>query len=216
MKYHLHLQNRGREAQYPLAGISSSVQREAIKQSLALPLAQKGCIGMAFRIIWRTNQDMVWKQIVSYRSACDRFLNNTQGVSMFVSSITGMVGKSAAGKLVNPGVAYWIVLSCSSVDPRAIVRNIQGVLHGQAEVKLLQEPPVIHTVDTIFGTLCTVMKDHNNSYVRRRMAEAQLEGEASALFPCRIVAQNNELATTARQAKENLDKGGVYVDILEY
>ncbi len=142
---------------------------------------------------------------------------------MIVSAITGMVGKTpgaGGGKIVNPGIAYWLVLESADVEPRAIVRNIQGALQGQAEVKLLQEPPIISTVDIMQNTLCTVMKDHSNTYIKRRMAESQVEVNDPAMLgggsSVRLVRLRNELDEFAKQAKESLTNGGIIVDVLEY
>ncbi len=215
----------GREtAQYPTFRITSSVQRDTIKNALAKPLAEQGRVGMAFRILWRGHEEAIWKQILTHRSAFDRFLKNTNpGISLMVSSITGMIAKSqnpSSGKIANPGIAYWIVLESAEVDPRSIVRNVQGALQGQAEVKLLQEPPLMRSLDTMHNTLCTVMKDHSNSYIKRRIAESQLEqkGDSAADrgYATRLVFQSNDLAAFAQQAHEILHQGGVFVDLIQY
>ena len=213
-----------REAQYPLAGMSSAVQRETVKVGLATPLAQRGCVGMAFRILWRNNQDAIWKRILTQRAACDKFIHSLHGVSLILSSITGLVGKSSNtpdGKIVNPGLAYWIVLDSPEVDPRDIARQVQAVLQGQAELKLLQEPPLISNADTMHSTMCTVMKDHNNSYVRRRIQECfAMTGDPSTPagpgYPCRLVTQYNDVSAQAINYQAALNQGGVFIDVVNY
>ncbi len=207
-------------AQYPTNSISLA-QRNTVKTALAEPLVQQSRVGMALRILWRRNEEMVWQQILMHRFACDMFLKNMEGVTMLVSSITGMKGKSpnpAGGKLVNPGIAYWIILESTNIDPRAIVRNLQGVLLGHAEIRLLQEPPFITTIDTIQNTLCTVMKDHSNSFIKRRINESQVETKdmSEKGLATRFVVKPNEFANLAKQAQEALQRGGIYVDIVEY
>ncbi len=178
-------------------------------------------VGLAFRIIWRTNVELIWRSILSQREACDRFLKNTEGVSLIISSITGMVGKlqGQGGKAVYPGIAYWVVLSSLEIDPRAIVRNIQAALQGQAEVKLLQEPPVMSTIETMQNTLCTVMKDHSNSYVKKRLIASQAELKDTILSEVgnasRFVTLQNELDQVAIQARLSLQQGGILVDIIQ-
>ncbi len=162
---------------------------------------------------------MVWNQILSHRAACDQFVKNLTGISLFVSSITGMLGKSPTvpgGKTIYPGVSYWVVLESADVDPRAIIRNVQLALQGQAEVKLLQEPPLISSIDSMQTTLCTVMKDHGNTYIKRRLSESQPEASDLSRVGTRLVIQPNELAPVARQAQEPLRYVGVLVDVVEY
>ncbi len=213
----------GREAQYPKSNITSVSQKESIKTSLTMPLVQQGRVAMALRILWKVNEEMVWKQILSYRVACDKFLKNMTGVALFVSSITGMCGKSTnleVTKIVYPGLGYWIILDSPLVDPRAIVKSMQSALQGQGEIRLLQEPPIMNTVDLMNNTVCNVLKDHANSYIKRRMGECQSEmndvsGHVTG-HATRIVVQPNDLAPFAQQAQCLLQKGGINVDVVSY
>ncbi len=177
-------------------------------------------VGMAFRVLWKGNEEAIWKHILTHRNACDQFIKKMEGVAFVVSSITGMLGKTTTGKIVNPGLSYWIVLDSPVVDPRVIVRNVQGGLQGQAEVKLLQEPPIISTVETIQNTLCTAMKDHSNTLIKRRIAQSQPEAYHTPLqdggFATRLVVQPNDLNNFAKQAQHALQQGGIFVDIVEY
>ncbi len=164
---------------------------------------------------------MVWKQILPHRAACDRFLKNTDGISFMVSSVTGMVAKSpnpAAGKIVNPGVSYWLVLESSNVDPRVVVRNMQGALQGEAELRLLREPPLITSLDAMENTLCNVMKDHNNSYIKRRISESQPEDTSGGEkgMATRLVGRTVHFAAFAKQAQLAMENGGIYVDVQDY
>ncbi len=211
----------GRESQYPAAYMTSGLQRETVKKCLAQPLADQTRVGMAFRIVWRGQQEIAWSQILNHRHACDRFLKSMEGASMFVSSITGMLGKApGGGKMVNAAVTYWVVLKCPEIDARVIVRSMQGALHGQAEVKLLQEPPIISAVDTIHTTLCNVMKDHSNNFIRRRISQALPEITEKAKtdqgFATRIIVVDQELAYFAKQAQEYLIQGGIAIEVVDY
>ncbi len=213
----------GREAQYPIPSIKSTSQRDAIKSGLAQPLVDRNAVGLAFRILWRSNQEMVWRKILAHRVACDKFIKTMEGITMMVSAITGMVGKStqsADGKIVNPGISYWIVLESANIDPRAIIRSVQGALQGQAEVKLLQEPPIMSAIDTMQTTLCTVMKDHSNTYIKRRMAESEVNTSDPVLpgqgYTVRLVVQQNYLVDLANKAKDSMSTAGVYVDVMQY
>ncbi len=140
-----------------------------------------------------------------------------------VSSITGMVAKApspSTDKLVNPGISYWVVLESPDVDPRAIVRNLQGALTGQAEVKLLQEPPILNSLDKMHITLCNTIKDHSNSYIKRRLGESSQDASDPAIpgvgLATRIVTLPNHLAEFCRQAQAGLVNGSIAVDLLEY
>ncbi len=203
--------------------MNSQLQRDTVKAGLVSPLAERACVAMAFRILWRNGQDIVWRQILSQRMACDKYIQSLDGTLLILSSITGLVGKSANtpdGKIVNPGLAYWLVLNSANIDPRWIVRQMQEVLKGQAEIKLLQEPPLITTVETMHNTLCTVMKDHNNSYVKRRMVECHTLMNNPSIpnvgFPARLVVQQNDFANIARNAQEFMNAGGVFIDVVQY
>lgn len=200
--------------------MTSSVQREAVKNALAKPLAEAARIGMAFRILWRHNEEMIWRQILTHRGGCDQFLKNLGGISFMVSAITGMAAKSpnpAIMKVANPGVSYWLVLESPEVDPRAIVRSVQGALQGQAEVKLLQEPPLITSLETIHSTLCTAMKDHSNTYIKRRISESQPEigiaTESKLATRLVVVKPTNLDNQLTYRAKDILQSVGIFVDI---
>lgn len=176
---------------------------------------------MAFRILWRGHEEVTWRNIRSHRYQCDQYITNMEGVAMVVSSITGMQAKSAnpgIGKIVNPGVSYFVILDSPEVDPRGIVRSVQGALQGQAEVKLLQEPPILSTLEVMQNILCTVMKDHSNTYIKRRMTESKpevndpcVQGAGCAV---RLVSLTDDadLVAFASQATESLGLGGIYVD----
>ena len=179
---------------------------------------------MALRILWRLNEEATWKQIVSYRVACDKFIYNQEGVAFFVSVITGMKGKTAAKTLcINPGISYFIILDSAQVDPRAIVRNVTAAMQGQAEVKLLKEPPIIKEIESMHNTLCVVLKDHANGYIKQRIAASQ-EGLSDMSEPFagpagRLVVKSDNLGAFAKEAKETMEVlggGSVVVNVVQY
>ncbi len=162
----------------------------------------------------------MWKKILMHRTACDQMVKKMGGISFMISAITGMVAKSpipGVGKIACPGVSYWAVLESREVDPRAMTRHMQGSFQGQAEVKLLQEPPLITTMETMHSTLCTVMKDHSNTYIKRRLAESDAEsgiGTGSRLAARFVVVKPNSFANDFTQlATESLQKEGISVDL---
>ncbi len=209
--------SQSKEAQYPRNYLQSLVQRQAIKNSLADPLVVQGRSGVAFRISWK--EDQVWSQILLLRSAYDKLIKNMDGVVFVISSICGLMIKAAnmTGKTIGPAIGYWVVLE--SIDPRAVVRYVQEMVQGQAEVKLLQEPPLMTTLDTIHNTMCTVFKDHSTPCIKRRIVESQMQGIDAMLpnggFATRLVP-TSELDSLAKLAKPILDEAGVYVDIVTY
>ncbi len=211
------------QAKYPVQGLTSASQREAVKTAAIQPLVDRHCVAMVFRILWRMNQENTWKQIQLNRVAMEKHLLNLGGIKMMFSSITGMVGKAPGpntDKLVNPCLSYWIVLESEQVDPRAIVRGVQGVLTGQAEVKLMHEPPIMSDISKMHSTLCTVVKDHSNSYIRRRILESTPDPSDPAMpgvgLATRIITLPNDLKDLAKQTQEALRNGGVAVDVIEY
>ncbi len=210
-------------AKYPQNSITSAPQRDTVKLHLVKPLVDQGRVAMALRITWRVNGEMVWKQILTQRVACDQFVKGLSGVAFFVSSITGTVGKAAhsgAAKIVYPAVGYWIVLDSAAIDPRAIVRNITNVLHGQAEVRLIKEPPIVDSLEGMHNTICNVMKDHANGYIKQRIETCQAQPQHATMpyagNAARMVANSEELETLAKQSRANMQLGGVQVDIVNY
>ncbi len=209
------------EAALPCVSISSPGQREAIKNIIAMPLAQKSCVAVAFRIIWKQNEEVLWRSIVPQRLMCDQYLNNMDGISMIISAITGTLGKAAdpgGMRRAYPGISYWIVLQSPDVDPRAIVRQVQQSLQLQAEVKLLQEPPLLYTVSDMHSTLCKVMKDHSNKFIKRKIAESDPENtpEGNKGPATRIVAVNSDFVAFATAAQLTFAQEGMSVDAVQY
>ncbi len=180
---------------------------------------------MALRILWRLNEEeTVWKDILSHRVACDKFIHQQQGVAFFVSAITGMKGKTAAKTLcINPGVSYFIVLESAQVDPRLIVRNVTAAMQGQADVKLLKEPPIIREMEAMHNALCVVLKDHANGYIKQRIGTS-LEGLCHISEPYagnagRLVVKSGNLNAFAQEAKQTMSAlggGSVVVDVVQY
>lgn len=186
------------------------------------PLQDKGYVAMAFRVTWRSNEDVIWKQILSQRVACDKFLKSMAGVSLFVSAITGAIGKSpnpAVKKMAYPGISYWIVPDSPNIDPWAILKEFQNALQGRAEIRFLREPPINTTLDLMHSTLCNVMKDHNNGYIEQRMADCQAEN--GNVYPysgvsTRIVAKSDDLNMFATAAQRSMNTSGICVDVVTY
>ncbi len=213
----------GRETQYPCSNITSATQKDTIRNSL-VPLLNRSGAAMAFRILWRRDEagrEIIWKRILDQRQECDNFVKRLPGIAYFFSSITGMlvrISKPTVVRYVYPAVAYWVVLKSVNVNPRDIVRAVQTGVDGQAEVKLLQEPPLLTTVDPMSSTLCTVMKDHGNGYVKRRMHESHLaQGDTSDTGqPVRIVALPSDLIDVAKESRDILlQRGAIDVDYME-
>lgn len=176
---------------------------------------------MAFRVTWRNNEEVIWRQILSHRVECDKFMKNVPGISLFVSAITGTVGigkPPTAQKVVFPGISYWVV-PFAIVNPWVILRNFQDTLKGQAEVRFLREPPIINTLDVMQSTMCNVLKDHNNTYIEQRMEACLREhghGYPYAGVAARIVANSQDLTAFAKEAEKAMDLGGVRVNVVQY
>lgn len=212
-------------AQKPQSNITSPSQRETIKYNLTNPLHQMGHVAMAVRIVWKENEEMIWQNILSYRVSCDKFVKKLEGVAAFVSAITGTIGKSVIPNirtpLVYPGISYWIVLTSPTADPRAIVRVMTNAFTGKAEIRLLKEPPVIDLPEVMHSTLCNVMKDHANGYVKQRVAacKAQLSPHNQmhlAGAVARVVSNLAILYELAQKAQGPMRQASVCVDIVHY
>lgn len=202
-------------AQKPRKNLSSPPQREALKLHLAQPLQAMGRVAMAFRMLWKNNEEMVWKNILAYRAAADQYLKSLAGVACFVSAITG----SAGGQKIHPGVSYWVVLTSDQADPRAIVRCMTTSFPANIEVRLLKEPPIMQDLESMHMTLCTVMKDHSNGFFRLKLAESEAllrpDQTNCAGHVARIVSNDSALLEVARNAQTSMAQH-VALDIIQY
>ncbi len=205
-----------------MKSVTSAAQKETLTTGLIKPLLEQNSTAMSFRVVWRSSdegREFAWKNILSHRVICDNVIRNLDGISLFISAITGCVSRPAKPKppVITPAVAYWALLESADVNPRKIILQLQESVQGQAEVKLLQEPPLLQNAESMINTMCVVMKDHGNNYIKRRIAESyeELKNHVAVDLgqPAKIVVKNNALMPLATQAQVVWQFGKIFVDL---
>ncbi len=211
-------------AQLPNAKISAGSQREAIHNGLTTPVLQNSMSAVGFRLLWRATDEQTreteWKKILSHRMRCDDLIKGVHGVAFFVSAVSGVISRRPKPALptTSPTVAYWVVFQSHSVDPRCVTSMLQNSLRGTAELKFLQELPVINNAEVINGTLCAVLKDHGSSYVYSKMTESYNELKTlmpvSMGNPVRLVTAIPGFENLLGQAQQLLKEANILLDIV--
>ena len=135
----------------------------------------------AFRIIWRVDSDHLahaWDAIVTRRQLCDQVVAKTPSVQMFVSCISGVFNKTGTPgkwrsqqKPVYPAVSYWVVYDSTETD---VVRQL--VVRLLAVCSSIQCKAITSThhrrdepMAANCGTLFVALKDHNSSFIDRKI-----------------------------------------------
>ncbi len=213
-----------REPLYPSVNIQSATQKEAIAKALINPLILKDYIAFAFRIVWRQNEqgrDYFWKHILANRVRCDKMVKGIPGVSMVLSCITGAVSRPPKPKLpiTYPAISYWVATKDYDINVRQIMIQLQGIMQGEAEVKLLKEPPLLTNQETMSPALFTSMKDHGNGFVKRKMVESYATLKLTMAVEMdqvvRILLVGAGLSDLAKEAKVICQDANVLIDIDE-
>jgi hypothetical protein len=178
---------------------------------------------MALRIVWRNNEEQIWQNIQELRKMYDDMIkqfSNDMEMVYFVSATTGVISpqKRTAARIY-PAVSYWIVLKrhLSTVEAYTMLRSLKERLPSweNSEVKLLQEPPIISTADKQHNVLCTVIKDHNGHYVKRRLTESKPNAfESNYSMATRLVTCSHGDVNVLKQMQQELTATGIYLDVM--
>ena len=142
-----------------------------------------------------------WDAIALQRRKCDAVVRAHPNVELFVSSITGVFKKGAAKGFkpssIYPAVSYWMVTT-PGLEDGVIQSTIISRLHvvcARVNVKPItaQHCQPFDIAVAASGTLYVVLKDHNSSYIRRRVARSlRMIGDVSQKrAPSRIVVMPN-------------------------
>lgn len=143
-----------------------------------------GCSYVTFRLVWRTQDEALltqhWQNITQYQDECDKIVGNVPAISFFVSAITGVYNKSARKGVVSPpsvvypAVGYWLV-SEQEISQSMVAKSLAGLCHEHfgAEIKFITPAPASH-MDMTCSAVCSVLKDHANGYISKRVEESRL------------------------------------------
>lgn len=212
------------DVQYPNSNRLIGCQAQALQYALVQPVLNVPTGVVTFRVVWRASKearDQVWRSILAYRTQCDERIKTLPGVGFFVSAITGVTTRSPKPALpvVSPAISYWIVLKAGFIDDklgREMIKNVQIYYQGQAEVKVLQEPPLVSSLAAMNVSLCTVMKDQANGYVRKKITEclSQSQGQREHGCPARIVVLQGDMSRIVTEAQIKLGQANIMVDML--
>lgn len=135
-----------------------------------------------FRVVWRATGDRLtqaWDAIVPQRQLCDEVVANTPSLQMFVSSVSGVVGKSGeAWRCIYPAVSYWAVFDAASSYrlQEDIERRIRAVC-TPADVKPIKSMLQRQTDESVTADcqpLFVVLKDHNSRFVHQKIRRSLL------------------------------------------
>lgn len=93
------MQSREPELSLPSGRFSSTSQRQALHDTLVLPLVARQDVKVeGFRIAWRHSGSLPnnWAKIVPYRNETDEVLRSYPNIGFFLSCITGVYSKGKA------------------------------------------------------------------------------------------------------------------------
>ena len=108
---------------YPKTMMTNKRVMQFLVQRIVEPVWQANWTACAFRMQWRNDADQtqsVWDNIVSHQSQMDDIIKAVDGISLFVSSITGTTSwqyyKPDHPKVVYPALAYWLAVPMKDFD----------------------------------------------------------------------------------------------------
>ncbi len=188
---------RGSESKLPASSLSSRSVKDALAGHLVAPLVEKNCVAFAYRIVWRytdARHEETWNDITLYRTRCDQALANFEGISFFISSISGVYTKPSvkgeAPKHVFPALAYWIITDhIHSIKQENLMHYLTQTCPGSL-VKPLgnMAHPLVGQVE-LCNTLYMVVKDYSNGFVRKKI-ENSVNGAVDTGPTSRVVVRD--------------------------
>jgi hypothetical protein len=173
--------------------LGSKQQKDALRIHLVEPLVRNYLFDVvSLRVIWRINDneqvEQAWRDIVWLRKQCDEVVSRIDGISFFISSITGAFSKPHRGKYqdvtVYPAISYWIVSEKSLEATREfnMVSISNGILFGLGNKNVIVKPinipmagklgahsQCLNAVDLLAPPLFVVMKDHTNYFTIKKV-----------------------------------------------
>jgi len=190
------------ETKYPLNTLYGAAIRHTLSNSLVAPVKMVGDHVHVFRVVWRATGDRLehaWDAVVSQRHLCDEVVARTPALQMFVSCISGVVGKSReATRCIYPAVNYWAAFDTKNRCCHDDIEKRMLAVCSSADVKpiksiIRRQMNELVTADS--HSLFVVLKDHNSRFVYQKMRRSVFAGGATyaPLHPpnAKLVAQHH-------------------------
>ena len=178
------------------------------------PLVQRGLYGQGFRVIWRVHgeqQETAWAQVAARRLEADAFLSAQPSIGLFVSSVTGAFTKPShkgqAPQEIFPALAYWVVGHDHTMNINTLITQVSN-LFGRVETREIGSGRTPQ--DRMSSSLFVVLKDHSNSYVRKRNVESLVSLGSQATMPTsRMIVLHESFHDFVCQAMGEVAKMGL-------
>ena len=161
-----------------------------------LPIVQEKCSLISAKVTYNTSQetrdpDKLWLEICAKRDACDKAMKKIKEMAFFFSSVAVMEKKLQENeceedkdgdeetansnsqrkeKIYWPAISYWIALESRDGLRMSTIPVPSALLDTGMELtaKSVQECSRGKEENAV-GPLCTTVKDHNNSFLQRRV-----------------------------------------------
>ena len=136
---------------------------------------------------------------MSQRHLCDEVVARTPSLQMFVSCISGVVGKSGeTPRRIYPAVSYWAAFDTKNLSYHDDIEKRLLAVCSPADVKPIKSTirrQVNELVSADCHPLFVVLKDHNSRFVYQKMRRSVFAGGATyvPLHPpnAKVVAQHH-------------------------
>ena len=177
---------------YPNINLTSAAIRETLTRHLVLPAVERHARVIPFRLVWRgLDHELadVWGNIVALRERVDAMVRQVDGISFFVSSVTGTVSihvrKQDQPTDIFPALAYWVVGEGPQFNESALMTTVMNNGLGATFRQMAQRKTKVGTegaADRGAATLYMVVKDHGEGFVRGKIDES-LGTDCKGLHP---------------------------------
>lgn len=137
------------------------------------PVMEEGWMVLSFRMVWprqdEAERQQTWDNIVSYSYNLDSLVEQLPDTVFFVSGIgaSHRRGKEAGSFDITPSLMFWVVMTNSTHELRALTQHMMNNQLG-ATLKL-QLQPFQQTEDHLAGALYKSVKDNIEGFVRLRV-----------------------------------------------
>ncbi len=169
---------RGR---YPSNGLSAPGAKLALKQHLVEPVYNQGQRAVTMRMVWRDAVEDHWNNIVDHRASSDSIIKQLEGISFFVSAIAGLynhsprAGMAHVARTIYPAIGFWIVLDKSnSIPEESLIQMLTTKLQELGGEVSIVRGRSFDTIEHTLSSLCIIVKDFSNAYVREQVNKSSL------------------------------------------
>lgn len=187
------------------------------------PLVDRSCHAVGFRAIWRIKDETklkhAWDSLVRHRQSIDQVVQSVEGIAFYISSITGVFSKpSHKGEVpqeIYPAVAYWLALKNPDFDPYTLMNAISNIFN--TETRLISNP-TMPSVENFTTSLCAVLKDQMNGFVRQKIKESvsccpDLAEQYFALVPSKLVLLDNSMFTFIENSLDRIQFSKFFIPV---